>query len=369
MPIQTVTNDTKFTTWKDITNNIKDLSELNQTNIVNTDTIIGNTSLSTSATTLTTAINELYADININSGNITTTNTNLGSLGSLSTPAIDFVTAINYNDNRIGDLTSLPDNPVNVALELAKIGQITNLTTIDKSDTVSAINELQSSLSVLTPSNLNHNNLEVNHGRFMVETILSPASPTLDTGIFNTFNSSTIIADDKFIDDNPTNGTVGTNMTTLLSKLSTNGRTQTAFGYEFYIIKLQSGGGTSNQITVNATNYYPQSVNNNIYLGKIGHKVTWQGYIKNDDVVNNVIIGDITNTNIKTYIDNVLQVASYELSNATGWVHVRQILTLADKEYENIFPSIYSVGAGTDILISLSALFEGDVNIEHLGLL
>lgn len=157
-----------------VISNIGVLSTLNTTakdSIVNSINevadLLGNTALTTTATSITDAINELDADIG-NKTTLTTTNKTSavnaineldaehGTLSSLQTSnKSTFVASINELFDKIGPLATLnttnKDNLVDALSEVqTELGDITTLTTTDQTSAVDAINELDAGIGDLT---------------------------------------------------------------------------------------------------------------------------------------------------------------------------------------------------------------------------
>ncbi len=396
MAIADVTKYTLFRDWLTITNQIKDKAETNSTNITILDTELGDlTNLSTDdQSSLVAAVNEVDGNTDTNAANIATVNNKVGDLANLTNPAANLVEAINNTESNVGDISSLnhgspdvvteintvdsifgtlanlPNSPATVEEAITNtnndVGDLTTLTTTAQDSVVNAVNELDS--VKLENTTVQYINKDENHGRFIVETDLAPATPTFTSGILQSENGSALVAGDKFINDNPANGSLGTNMTDLMTALSNAGRSQTQYGYEFYICHITAGNGTTDPVDIGGTNYYPLVKNNDILLGRIGESVTWQAWVRNSDTTNSFYFGN--DTNVTTYVNGVKQTGRYELTYADGWVHVRQVITL-EKEFETYFPEIRSVSDGSSILqIALQGLFDGEVLIpEHLGVL
>ena len=169
-----------------VISNIGVLSTLNTTakdSIVNSINevadLLGNTALTTTATSITDAINELDADIG-NKSTLTTTNKTSavnaineldaehGTLSSLQTSnKSTFVASINELFDKIGPLATLnttnKDNLVDALSEVqTELGDITTLTTTDQTSAVNAINELDNNIGNLTSLNTTNKTSAVN---------------------------------------------------------------------------------------------------------------------------------------------------------------------------------------------------------------
>ena len=410
MSIQDVTNDTLFREWKDITNDIKTLSESNDSKITTLQVDVGDKSTLTTInkTSVVDAINELDSDVGDKSTLTTANTTDLVSAINEIDDGVDFVSA------DVGDITTLTTTDktsvVDAINELdSDVGDKSTLNTTNTSSLVDAINELESVTSTVgtktnldddiegadiveSINNVNHRtnttivNNETNHGRYMDETDLSPATPTFNSGILSAYNGTTISAGDQFYNDNSDNGgsgsSLGTAMNDLLTALSNHGRTNLRNGYEFYIAQLSNGTNTSDSITVNSVTYYPKVQNNNIILGRIGDKVTWTAWVRNTSSTDKFVFGG---SGIDVYINDTLsndKTASdgteyYEFDyidpstdTDKGWRKLRMVKTL-DAEFDNFFPAIFGTATSGEILeVALPGLFYGNVTIpNHLGIL
>ena len=346
MAIDQVNTKTKFSEWMDITNEI----------IVNSGDLLDLTTIAKDS--LVNAVNELDSEIGVIS-TLTTTNKD------------DLVSAVNELDediNDIGDITTLTttdkSNTVNAINEHdIEIGDVSTLTTTDKDSLVDAINELDANL-IPNPDVYYQN--ETN-GRFATETGI--IATTFDSStLFTTYNTSTLAEGHKFIDDNNDNGgssgAMSADAVSLTTFLGTKGRTELRYGFEFFILNITGGAGVNDGILENGTTYYPLTTSSSIYLNAIGNVLTWSGYIKNDDAVNDLLIG---NADCTTYIDGISQANPYELTLAEGWVHVIQTITLT-KEYYNLFPAIS--GLSTSLAkIALSGLYRAENLSVQLGVI
>jgi len=373
MAINKVNDNTKFIQWKDITNLLIDaIGDLTTLTTIEKNTLvgainelnanIGNLALLTTdeTTNLVGAINELDSLIDVNIADIIAIYSSIGVLANLTTDdKTSLVNAINEVDGLVNT------NITNIGTNTNNIGTLSSLTTDDKSNLVNAINELDADLA--TQNSAYFENFD--NSRFSADT--GKTITTFNKGtLFNNHNSSSMNVGDKFIDDNANNGgsagTMGADALSLLAKLVVEGRVEQRYGYEFFINKIISGSGTADPQTVNVIDYYPQTISNDKFLGDIASNITWSGYIQNMDATNLVVLGN-ANANLSTYIDGILQATPYELTNATGWVHVRQKLKLT-QEYLKIFPAIYATaGNSTEIQVALSALYRADVNTIQLG--
>jgi len=362
------------------------------------------TSLTTTAkTNLVLAINEVLTKLgtltSLNTASKTSAvsainevNVNVGSLTSLTTTAkTSAVAAINELDGQVGDLTTLnttvKTNLVASINELessvsgftSELGTIGDLETTENEDLVVAINEVNSNANQNT-SNLSehivhdYTNMEVNHGRFSSETAKDLTTFSNTGTMIQPYNSSTIaeLASEGFIDDNSTNGgaggALGTETQALLSRLGTSNR---RYGYEWYIAEITAGDGIADSVTVSTVDYYPVCANSSAFLGAIGRKITWSAWVKNT-TTNGMVLG---NSNVTTYVDGILHTWNSTTfnnssgSNVDGWIHVRQVYTLTDRDYYNFIPAIYANDTDV-ILVALPSVFYGDVSMGlHKGLL
>ena len=390
MAITPVTLNTKFKEWKDITNDIitalgdntsltttaKDslVNAINEINALagnlgalNTDeqsSLVGAINevlaelgdvdnLNTTAGTAVTAINELLATIGA-IGDLTTTvdtnlvlainslKTELGDLSSLTTTEQgSAVGAINEVDANTGDLTALTTTEKGSAVgainELdGEIGDLSSLNTTAQDSLVNSINEVDTEATKI--DELQYQNSEPNGGRYASDDLETKAVSTFagQSGLMVSYNNASYAQGDNFIDDNSNyggaGGSLGTDISTLVAALGTKaGRTDQRYGYEFYILDITGGSNTQDSESFATETYYPISENQDVMLGPIGRKVTFMCWLKLKTL----------NGNIDTYVDGVLVGAQSLLTVASGWVHVKQVITLT-KEYEKFFPAIYA---------------------------
>jgi len=380
MAITKINDNTKFLEWKDITNAIIDavgnlggLTTTDKTSIVNAinelDSEIGilGTLTTTDQDSLVKAINEVDALVDVNIANILTIVNDIGNLGSLTTnDKSSLVNAVNevdaLVDTNITDIGAIESNIDSIETDIGTMGNLNTIAT----DLVEAINEVDAKVD---PS-LNQPYFEnFENSRFSLDTGIT-VSAFNKGDLLNIHNSSAFAGGDQFIDDNSNNGgsagSMGAEAVSLLTKLVANGRIEQRYGYEFIINNVTAGGGTSDVISFNSTDYYPFTKSNNMYLGSIGETITWSAYIKNSDATNDILIGN-TNPNISTYIDGVLQGSPYEMPNSDGWVHIRQKILLT-QEYTTIFPILSAqAGLSSIIQIALPTLYRANVTDVQLG--
>lgn len=335
----------------------------------------------TAKTNLVAAINELKQEINSVSQSLST---KIGDTTALNTTAKDnLVAAINEAVSSIGKLNSLSttakDNLVAAINELAtgagetndSIGDLTSLTTTQKSTLVGAINELAT--LQLSRSNIPLVNKITNHGRFATETTKSVSTFDSTAEQMTVFNSSTVAQGDRFIDDNSTHGgaggTLGADITPLISSMQSAGRTDVRNGFEFFIADYTVGGGTSNGKSFEVQNYYP-FLTGGEFLGAIGSVVTFQAWVRvkalgDDTTFDGILLGD-ANGDVKTFINGVKVDAQSKLDIVSGWVHVSQSFVLKTESLDH-FPAIY--GNVNDVVqIALPTLYNAEVNGIHLGI-
>ncbi len=355
MAINSVNNQTKFLEWKEITNEI--ISAIGDNNSLTTDV----------KNTLVNAINEVDAHNDDNLAVITDILADIGDITNLTTTVTtNIVQAINGLQGEVTtNAGNISTNATDIGTNSDDIGVIGDLNTT-ATNLTDAVNEVDSKIN---PSGSNPYYENFDNGRFSLDSGVT-ASAWNKGSIFNVHNSSAFASGDKFINDNSdnggSNGNMGGDALALLAKLVSNGRSEQRYGYEFFISKLTAGGGTGNVINFNSTNYYPQTNTGDMYLGAIGESITWSGYVKNNDVSFDILLGD-TNPNITTYIDGALQGSPYELANATGWVHFRQKLLLT-QEFKSIFPLISATTGNSSVTqIALSTLYRADVPDIQLG--
>jgi hypothetical protein len=333
--------ETKWNDWRLITNEIID-------EVGNIDGLS-----TTDKTSVVIAVNELKSSIDDISNDI-------GDLGTLTTTDTSkIVNAINELDLIISGLSNEDITLSN------KIGDLGTLTTVQTS-LVNAINELNTSKALA--KDLSYINIDDNNGRFATETGVT-ATTTSSGKYFNAYNSSSLSIVDKFIDDNSTNGGGGSalpaNIISLTTKLSAEGRTDMRYGYEFYVLDITAGSGTTDGVNVSGTDYYPIISTNRERLGRIGSTMTWQGWVKVSSSGDTLILGDALTT---LTVDGTTQTAPFAITEGTGWHWVEMVKTLVN-EYDNFFPSIKCEDT-TIAHIALSGYFDGDVSVPpHLSLI
>lgn len=429
MAIDTVTKNTKFDEWKDITNAIisglgdndslttteksslvaaineinsliGDLGDLDTSTQANLVAAINEVlsklgtvaNLDTTATNAVAAINELLAAIGV-MGDLTTTNTStlvtainslkteVGNLASLSTTVnSSLVGATNEVNSKVGDLTILTTTSQASAVAAINeldgdVGDLDNLSTATKTSLVAATNEVLNLSAVA--KNVQYTNQEPNGGRNATTdlTIIATASPDFTLGLISGYNTASFGTGDKFVNDNSNYGgagaSLGTDASSLVAALgSKGGRTNLRYGYEFYINDITAGAGTSDGITVSTLDYYPVVENSEVMLGSINQKVTWMAWMRLKTLAtpanNGIILGDDSGQ-IDVYIDGSLVSSPYLLEVVDGWVHVKQVITL-DTEFYNFFPAIYG-NSGDVIQVVLPVVAPAEIKYNlHVGL-
>ena len=336
-----VTLQTSFNQWRIITNEL--ITEAGALSALPT---VDKTSLVNSIIEIDDNITDIISDI--------------GNLDDLDTGTqVSIILAINEVVASIGTLNG------NDTTFASSLGVLANLTTNVKTSIVDSINDLNTTKA--DKKSQNFTNLDLNNGRFASD--VGVTASTVDDGLFNSFNSSVFSTTEQFFDDNITNGGAGSaltaNITSLMTELVANGRTDQRYGYEFFILDITAGAGIVGGATVNTVDYYPIMSTNRARLGRIGSQITWQGWVKVGTVGEIAILGD---ANTDVYIDNSEETAPYELAETDGWVFVKLVKTLTN-EYENHLPSIRCID-GTVVHVALSGFFEGDANIPtHLSLI
>lgn len=333
-------------------------------NLANLDTTV--------QTSIVNAINELQQEIL----DITdSTDLLVGDLSSLNTTnQDDAVSAINEVNTKVGDTSSLTTTATDAATAIneldGEIGDISTLTTTEKGSVVGSINELNAGKAAI--ASVTADNKEVNHGRFSAET--SRALTTFDqTSILITeHNSSTFAEGEKFINDNADNGgaggSLGADMLALTTELSGAGRTELRYGYEFYIMDVTAGGGTSDGVTISTIDYYPIVSGGDSFIGPIGSVVTYQFWCRLETLAtpanNGIILGD---SSVTTYVNGV-ESNEHLLASVDGWVHVRQTAVLTT-EFKQFFPAIFA-NVGDVVNIALPCLYQANVNNGiHVGVM
>ena len=173
-------------------------------------TEVGNLSLNTSATNLTSAINELHTEINTNASNISSNdtdisniNTNIGSLGSLTT---------SVNTNLVAAINSVEDEVDTLQTNQGTIGSLATTA----SNLVAAVNELHGEINTNT-SNISSNDSDIS---------------TLQSGKLNKTDAGT-----QVLSTNLTFGTSGKTMTFASG---------TTLDLSAATLTLGGGGGTLN---------------------------------------------------------------------------------------------------------------------------
>jgi len=355
MAITKINDQTKFLGWKEIINLIIDA--IGDNGNLTTDEKI----------TLVGAINEVDGNTDVNILAIADIISDIGDINNLTTTVTsNIVQALNgLQTETTANADAIGINQTAIGSNSTNIGTIGDLDTVS-TDLVEAINEVNGKID---HTGLNPYFENFDNSRFSLDTGIT-ISAFNKGNLLNSYNSSTITVGDKFINDNSDNGGSAGNMggdaITLLAKLVVEGRSEVRYGYEFFIGQITAGGGTADVINFNATDYYPQTTSNDKYLGSINEYITWAGYVENTDAVNDILIGS-THPNLTTYIDGVEEANPYELSNATGWIHVRQKLFLT-QEFKTIFPLISATSGNASVInIALSCLYRADVLDTQLG--
>lgn len=346
MPAITQLNDnSKFLKWKDVINELI-------TSVGNTDSLT-----TTEKSNLVASINELKSRIDNNQSDILVVDTEMGDITTLTTT--NKTNVVNAMNELVGEIDV---NIIDIGDITSDVGDITTLTTLDKSNLVNAVNELDTHVApdVYYPN--------ADNGRFAAD--LGISAITFDGGnLLNLYNASVITEGHKFINDNANNGggggTMGADAVSLTNFLSSNGRTELRYGYEFFIMDLTPGGGTLDVIVENSINYYPVISSLGLYLGSIGDTISWSGYVKNTDLTDNILIGN-NDPDITTWVNGVTQPTPLEVSDADGWVYVRQAITLT-QEYKTLFPAISATSNSAKLNIALSALYRANNKTQHLG--
>lgn len=429
MAITPVTLSTKFKEWKDITNEIitslgdnTSLSTTAKDSLVNAineiyalsgnlaalnttaqDSLVNAINevlaklgdvagLNTTASVAVTAINELLATIGT-IGNLTTTNTTnlvlainslkseLGDLSALNTTAQgSAVAAINEAVAATGDLTTLTTTAQGSAVaainELdGEVGDLSTLNTTAQGSLVAAINEVDTEATKI--DELQYTNSEPFGGRYATDDLDTIAVSTFagSSGLIVGANSASFAAGDNFINDNANyggaGGSLGTDISTLVSALGVKGgRTEQRYGYEFYILDITAGANTQDGEGFATETYYPVAENQEVMLGAIGRTVTFMCWMKLKTLAtpanNGIVLGNLAG-NIDTYVDGVLVAGQSLLTTASGWVHVKQTITLT-KEFEKYFPAIMG-NSGDVIQIALPVVATANTGFGlHKGL-
>lgn len=323
-------------------------------------------------TSIVNAINELQQEI---LDTIDATDALVGELASLNTDdQTDVVSAINEVNTKVGDTTTLSTTATDAAGAIneldAEVGDLSTLNTSEQGSLVSSINELQS--GKVEGANVPVENKEVNHGRFSAETIRALTTFD-DTSIgLVEYNSASFAQGEKFIDDNADNGgaggSLGSDVSALVTALGSAGRIDLRNGYEFYILDITAGGGTADGQNVSTIDYYPIAESDDSFLGPIGSTITYQFWCRLESLATpankGIILGD---TLVTTYVNGV-QDNQALLEVADGWVHVRQTAVLTT-EFKQLFPAIYA-NVGDVINIALPCLYQANVNNGiHVGVM
>ena len=253
---------------------------------------------------------------------------------------------------------------------VSSLGNLNALTTTAKGSAVAAINELDA--AKVESVNVPVENKEVNHGRFSAETVRALTTFDDTTIGMVEYNSATFAEGEKFIDDNVDNGgsggSLGTDASALVTALGSAGRSDLRNGYEFYILDITAGGGTSDGVNVSTIDYYPIVESDDSFIGPIGSTVTYQFWCRLESLAtptnNGIILGD---TSVTTYVNGVQENQAL-LEVADGWVHVRQTAVLTN-EFKQFFPAIFA-NVGDVINIALPCLYQANVNNGiHVGVM
>lgn len=335
---------------------------------------IGNlTNLDTAVkTSIVNAINELQQEI---LDTIDGTDDLVGELASLNTTdKTDVVSAINEVNTKTGDTSTLTTTATDNAAAIneldAEVGDLSTLTTTEKSTLVGAINEVNAAKVIA--SNVPVENKEINHGRFSAETVRALTTFDDTTIGMVEYNSATFSEGEKFIDDNADNGgaggSLGSDISALVTALGNAGRSDLRNGYEFYILDVTAGGGTSDGVNVSAIDYYPIASGDDSFIGPIGSTVTYQFWCRLETLAtpanNGIILGD---SSVTTYVNGVESNEAL-LEVADGWVHVRQTAVLSN-EFKQFFPAIFA-NVGDVVNIALPCLYQANVNNGiHVGVM
>lgn len=335
---------------------------------------IGNlTNLDTAVkTSIVNAINELQQEI---LDTIDGTDDLVGELASLNTTnKTDVVSAINEVNTKTGDTSALTTTATDNAAAIneldAEVGDLSTLTTTEKSTLVGAINEVNAAKVIA--SNVPVENKEINRGRFSAETVRALTTFDDTTIGLVEYNSATFSEGEKFIDDNADNGgaggSLGSDISALVTALGNAGRSDLRNGYEFYILDVTAGGGTSDGVNVSAIDYYPIASGDDSFIGPIGSTVTYQFWCRLETLAtpanNGIILGD---SSVTTYVNGVESNEAL-LEVADGWVHVRQTAVLSN-EFKQFFPAIFA-NVGDVVNIALPCLYQANVNNGiHVGVM
>ena len=323
-------------------------------------------------TSIVNAINELQQEI---LDTIDGTDDLIGELASLNTTdQSDVVSAINEVNTKTGDTSTLTTTATDNAAAINElddeVGDLSTLNTTEKGSLVGSINEVQANKVI--SANVPVENKEINHGRFSAETVR--ALTTFDdttTGLVE-YNSAAFAEGEKFIDDNADNGgaggSLGSDALALVTALGNAGRVDLQNGYEFYILDVTAGGGTSDGQNVTAIDYYPIASGDDSFIGSIGSTISYQFWCRLETLAtpanNGIILGD---TSVTTYVNGV-QDNQALLEVADGWVHVRQTAVLTN-EFKKFFPAIFA-NVGDVINIALPCLYQANVNNGiHVGVM
>ena len=336
-----------------------------------------NTLSTTEKGTFVGAINEIVGSIGDLTSLTTTDKTSI--VAAIIEVVASIVTTNTRIDTEVGTLSSLTTNDKASAVAalievVASIGALSSLATTAKGSVVAAINEVNN--NQVKKSFIPVENREINYGRFSDALELSRVLTTFDATQTNTllpFNAAVMTEGDRFLDDNSDHGgaggTLGTDMSLLVTALFNAGRTDAQNGYEFYIMNITAGGSTGSPLLFNAINYYPVVTTADQIIGAIGSTVTWQGWVRLKTLVNGGDVGAVFgDSTVTTYVDGVEVADQSQLIVSDGWVHLRQTTVLAN-EFMKFFPLI-KANVGDVIQVALPSLYAADIdNGMHLGVM
>lgn len=178
--------------------------------------------------------------------------------------------------------------------------------------------------------------------------------------ILAAYNSSTSSDLGKYIWNNSTYGgaagALSAGVDALIIAMGRSGTTA-RFGVEFRVLTITAGSGTTTSVSFTSGTKYLMTVNGSKPMFSFNKKCTFVCWAR----------AGTNNVGIKTvdalYINGVLQSQSpqYELTPASGWVHLR-IIHSASIGYDNEFPKFYATN-GTTLDIGCAAIFSGEVDV------
>ena len=133
---------------------------------------------------------------------------------------------------------------------------------------------------------------------------------------------------------------------------------------------VTAGANTQDGEGFNTETYYPICENQDVMLGPIGRTVTFMCWMKLKTLAtpanNGIVLGNVAG-DVNTYVDGVLAGSQSLLTTASGWVHVKQTITLT-KEFHKFFPAIFA-NSGDVIQIALPVLATANTGFGmHKGL-